>query len=168
MLLAGFLKDQMKISQLVGKNDYEGAIRVLEGSLTNTSEDIPSLEMIALFHSYTGQDEKAIETANKVLAFDANSFGALRLLSQEYAERDEHEIAVNYAKKGVENYPSEDQFAPPDWLFSILKLSAKCSDRFKRIEQHAKKDIAGFNKDRVDWLTWAKEYLSWYDEAYSK
>jgi tetratricopeptide (TPR) repeat protein len=153
---------------LVGRKDYEGALRILEGELTGTDDDKPYIEMVAHCHLWSGNKEKAIETAKKALALNPASFEMPRMLSQIYAEREDHEQAIKYVKNGLINYPSEDLPAPPKWAFSLLKLAGKFSARWKHVEEATKEDFRDQDKARREWQVWAIEYLAWYDEALKK
>lgn len=168
MSTARFLKTQMKVAPLIGRGDYDGAVRVLEGELAGTPEDIPYLELIAQFHLQAGSEGKAIEAAKKVVALDSENFEMPRMLSQIFAEHEDHEQAVDYVKIGLKNFPSELTPTPPSWAFSALKLAGKFSARWKRIHQAAIEDLQDPNKDKKEWQAWAKEYLEWYEANFKK
>lgn len=165
---ASFLKIQMKVAPLIGRRDFDGAVKVLEGELDGTSEDIPYLEMIAQCHWEAGSEEKAIETAKKALALDPSNFEMPMMLSQIFAEHEDHEQAINYVKIGLNNFPSEPIPAPPSWAFSALKLAGKFSARWKRIHEAANQDLQDPDKDRREWQSWAHEYQTWYEDAMKK
>ena len=158
----------MKIAPLIGRGDYEGAIRILEGELTGTADDALYLEMIAHWHWIAGNHEKAIETAKKALSLDPTSFDMPRILSQIYAKREEHEQAAAYVKIGLNNYPAENLQAPPAWAFGVLKFVGKFSARWKRIEEAANEDLKDPDKDRREWNAWAKQYVAWYEASVRK
>lgn len=107
MNTARLLITQMKVAPLIGRRDYDGAVRVLEGELTGTSEDIPYLELIAHCQWQAGSEEGAIETAKMALAHDPKNFETPKMLSQIFAEHEDHEQAIEYAKMGLKNFPSE-------------------------------------------------------------
>lgn len=168
MSTARFLKTQMKIAPLIGRRDYDGAVQVLKGELDGTSEDTPYLEMIAHCFWQAGSEEKAIETAKKALDLDPKNFEMPRMLSQIFAEHENHEEAIEYVKIGLNNFPSEPLTAPPSWAFSALKLAGKFSTKWKRVEQAAIEDLQAPDKDRRTWRSWANEYLAWYEDAMKK
>ncbi len=168
MTVARSLKTQMKVAPLVGRRDFEGALRILEGEITGTAEDKLYLEMIALCHLEAGNQEKAIEAAKKALELNPSSFEMPRMLSQIFAEREDHEQAAEYVRIGLSNYPAEDLPTLPKWSFALLKLAGKFSARWKRVEEAAKEDLRDPEKDRRDWQAWAKEYLAWHGEALKK
>jgi tetratricopeptide (TPR) repeat protein len=168
MTVARSLKTQMKVAPLVGRRDFEGALRILEGEITGTAEDKLYLEMIALCHLEAGNKEKAIEAARKALELNPTSFEIPRMLSQIFAEREDHEQTIEYVRIGLSNYPSEDLPTPPKWAFGLLKLAGKFSTRWKHVEEATKEDLRDPGKDRRDWQTWAKDYLAWYNEALKK
>jgi len=155
----------MKIAPFIGRQDYEGALQLLEGELAGTADDSPYLEMIAHCHWLAGNDEKAIETAKEALELDPNNFEMPKILSQIYAEHEEHEQAVAYVKIGLRNYKSDSLPAVPRWVFGAMKLAAKYSARWKHVEEAAKEDLGDPNKDSREWCAWANEYLLWYEEA---
>lgn len=165
MTVVAFAKTQMQVSRCLGRKDFSGAIRVLEGSLSNNSTDIPSLEMIALCYRWSQRNDMAIATAQQVLAYDSKSFGAIRLLSEVYAEQNDHDAAAKLARLGMENYP-EPLPATPKMAFWLLRLCAAIFPSFKRIEESAKRELADPNKDTKEWYSWAKQYLAWYDTTF--
>lgn len=168
MNTARFLKTQMKIAPLIGRRDYDEALRILEGELTGTADDAAYLEMIAHCHSQTGNEEKAIETAIKVMALDPNNFEMPRMLSQIFVDNGDHEQAVVYVRIGLNNFPSEPTPAPPSWALSALKLAGKFSARWKRVEEATNKELREPDKDRREWQAWANDYLEWYETVLKK
>lgn len=165
MSIAKFAKNQMQVAQCIGREDYDGAIRLLEESLSNSSKDLYALEMIALCHRWSHRDDLAIASARKALAYDPKHFGAIRLLSEIYAERKDHETAVQFTRLGLENYPSPLPATPKAFLW-LLRVGAAIFPRLKRIYESAQGDLADPNKDCAEWYSWAKEYLTWYDSAF--
>lgn len=164
MSIVSFAKTQMQAAQCVGRKDFDGAIRVLEQSLSNDSKDIPYLEMIALCHRWSHRNDMAVATAEQVLAYDPKDFGAIRLLSEIHAERNEHDTAAQFVRLGLENYP-EALPATPRFFFWVLRFVAIVFPRVRRIEEAAKRDISDPNKANGEWYSWAKQYLAWYDSA---
>jgi tetratricopeptide (TPR) repeat protein len=161
MKISSFIKSQMK----AGRNDYEGALQLLEGELTGTNEDLPYLEMIAHYHWWAGNEEKAIITAKKALLMDSKGFDMPKILSVIYAKRENHEEAIRFVRIAVQNYKPGNASEIPGWIFSGLKLAGKFSARFRHIEKAAKEDLADPNKTSREWRAWAEEYMAWYDEA---
>lgn len=155
----------MKIAPLIGQGDYSAALRILENELNKTPEKIPYLEMIAQCQWQSGNEEKAIETAKKALALDPMNFEMPRMLSQIFAEHEDHEQAVQYVKVGLSNFPSEPFPPPPSFLFSALKLAGKLSARWKRVQEAAEQDLRDPGKDSREWQSWANEYLEWHEET---
>ena len=154
----------MQAARCIGGKDFDGAIRVLERSLSNDSTDIRYLEMIALCHRWSHRNDLAISTAEQVLAYDPKDFAAIRLLSEIHAERNEHDTAAQFVRLGLENYP-EPLPATPKIFFWVLHLVAFVFLRVRRIEETAKRDISDPNKASGAWYSWAKQYLAWYDSA---
>lgn len=165
MKLMAFAKAQMEVGRCIGRKDYDGAIRVLESSLSNTSTDVPSLTMIALCHRWSHRNDEAIVTAQRVLAHDSTSFEALRLLSEIYAERKEHESAARFARLGLENFPEPTPPAPKFVLW-LLHVGAIFSSRIRRVEEAARRDLAEPDKEKREWYVWAKQYLAWHDSEF--
>jgi len=168
MNTARFLKTQMKVAPLIGRRDYDKALRILEGELAGTSDDAAYLEMIANCHLWTGNEEKAIETAKKVMVLDPNNFEMPRMLSQIFVNRGDHEQAAVYVRNGVDNFPSEPTPPPPSWMLSVLRLAARFSARWKRIEETTNKELREPDKDRREWRAWANDYLTWYENEMKK
>lgn len=157
-----YAKTQMHAARCIGRKDFDGAIRVLEQSLSNDSQDTPHLEMIALCHRWAHRNDMAIATAQQALAYDPKHFGSIRLLSEIHAERREHDTAAQFVRLGLENYPGPLP-ATPRFFFWVLGLGAVVFPRVKRIEEAARRDIGDPNKDNREWYSWAKQYLAWCD-----
>lgn len=162
MFVVAFAKTQMEVARHIGRKDFDGAIRVLEGSLSHTPADIPFLEMIALCHRWSHRNDMAIAAAQQALAYDTNNFAAVRLLSEIYAERNEHDTAARFVRLGLESYP-EPLPPMPKIFFWVLRLAAMVSPRLARIEEGANRDLGEQNKDNREWYAWAKQYLAWYE-----
>lgn len=165
MSVVAFAKNQMRVGRCIGRKDFRGAIRILESSLSNNSSDVPSLQMIALCHRWSQRNDLAIATAQQVLAYDSENFGAIWLLSEVYADQNEHDAAAKFARLGMENYPKHSP-GTPKWVFWFLRLGAAIFPSFKRIEESAKRDLTDPDKDTREWYSWAKEYLTWYDASF--
>jgi tetratricopeptide (TPR) repeat protein len=161
MKISSFIKSQLKVS----RNDYEGALQILEGELTGTNEDLLCLGMITQYQLWAGNTEKAIGTAKQVLAIDPNNFEMLKMLSLIYAEQENHKDAIEFVKIAIQNYKPEGDPAAPQWMFSTLKLAGKFSSRLKQIEETAREELGDPNKSGREWREWADEYLAWYNEA---
>ncbi|MDO8387384.1 MAG: hypothetical protein Q7T13_13425 [Polaromonas sp.] len=162
MSLIAFAQIQMELGRRIGRKDYDGAISILESSLSNTAKDVHALEMIAHCHRWSNRIDMAIDTARRVLVHDPKKFGALRLLSEVYAERNEHDIAAPFVRLGLESYPEPTPPAPRV-VFWALRLAASVVPRIKRVEEDAREHLADPNKEVRDWFSWAKQYLAWYD-----
>lgn len=165
MRIEKFLKLQMKVAPLLGRRDYGGAVQVFEGALTDTSEDLPFLELLAHCHWHQGDEEKAIETARRALAFDPESFEMPRMLSQILAERENHEEAVKFIKIALKNFPSEPLAVPPSLALAALKIAGKISERCRHAHKSATNELRDADASLLEWQTWANEYLEWYEEA---
>jgi tetratricopeptide (TPR) repeat protein len=167
MSVVSLARNQMRLARLIGRQDFDGAIRLMDGSLSNTAADIPDLEMMAYCHRWSHRNDMAIILAQKVLTYDPKYFGAFRLLSEIYTEQDDHERAAKFARLGIENFP--DPFPSiPKLLFWLLRIGAALFPRLKRINESAKRDLTDLNKDNKEWYLWAKEYLHSYDSVTGK
>jgi tetratricopeptide (TPR) repeat protein len=160
-----FAKAQLEVGRCVGRKDYDGAIRTLEGTLSNTSADAPSLTMIALCYRWSNRNDDAIITGQRVLEYDPTNFDAAQLLSEIYAERKEHEPAARFARLGLDNFP-EPTPAPPKFILWILRIGALVIPRLRRVEESVRRDLADPEKSKREWYLWAKQYLAWYDSAF--
>lgn len=165
MRLASFAKTQLKLARCIGRKDYDGAIRVLESSLSNTDEDAPSLVMVARCHRWSKRDDDAIGVAQGALSCDAGNFEAYRLLADIHAEREEHETAVRFVRLGLDNFP-EPTPPVPKYIFWILRVSALVIPRFKRAEEKTRRELADIDSETRDWYAWAKQYLAWYGSQF--
>ena len=158
------MKTQMDVARYVGYKDYDGAIRVLQASLSNSAIDIPSLELIAHCHRWSSRNDMAISVAQQTLAYDPNNFESMRLLSEIYAERKDHVSAVRFIRLGLENYP-EPQPSVPKIYFSLLRLVSAIVPRFRSIHEAAKRDLGDLDNGNRKWFFWAKQYIAWYNSV---
>lgn len=165
MSVTKFAKNQIQVAKCIGQKDFDGAIRILEKSLSDSSRDLPALEMIALCHRWSHRDSMAIASAQKALAYEPKHFGAIRLLSELYAEQENHEAAAQFARLGIENYPSPLPAASKAIMW-LLRIGATVFPRLKRINEAAQRDLADPNRDRTEWYAWARAYLTWYDSTF--
>ena len=128
MRLLNFAHTQLKLSRRIGRKDYDGAIDVLERALTNTDEDVPYLVMIAWCHRWSNRDNEALVFAERARACDVNNFEANRLLADIYAERNQHELAIGFARVGLDHLPASTS-PVPGFVFSVLSpLTLLCRD----------------------------------------
>jgi|SRR5712691_427264 len=159
-------KVQLQAARCVGRKDYDEAIRVLEAALSGSPRDVPFLELIAHCHYWANREDLALTSAQKALELDPKSFGAIKFMSGIYAKRTEHEVAAQYVRRGLENYPKPLP-TPPKAFFLFLRLASFLFPRLRAIEKRAREDIADPNKSNSDWYTWARQYLAWYDGTHS-
>lgn len=165
MGLVAFAKTQLEVGRCVGRKDYDGAIRVLESSLSNSNADAHSLVMIALCHRWSNRNDDAIEMAQRALYHDSKNFGAYRLLAEVYAERKEHAMAVRFVRLGLDHFPEPTPPAPK-LIIWLLRVSAFFVPRFRRVTETARTELTDPDSDTRDWFAWAKQYLAWYDSEY--
>lgn len=157
----------MQVASHIGRKDFDGAIRILQGALCNDSRDVPYLEMIDLCHHWSDRNDMAISAAQRALAYDSKCFGAIRLLSKIHAERNEHDTAVQLVRLGMENYPEPLPAAPKPFIW-ILHLLAVIFPSVRRIESAVRRDFSDPNSDDKEWYVWAQRYLAWYDSSCEK
>lgn len=162
MSIAAFAKVQVELARCIGRRDFDRAVQVLNESLSNSEADVPSLVLIAQCHRSAGRDDMAIASAQRALAYDPRNFGSIRLMSEIYAKRREHDTAARYVRLGLESYP-EPLPPMPKIFFRLLRVLAAISPRLRRIEASAREDLGDRNKENAQWYGWAKEYLAWYD-----
>jgi tetratricopeptide (TPR) repeat protein len=153
MQLVAFAKTQVAVGRCIGRKDYDGAISVLENSLSNTDADAPSLLMIALCHRWSNRNDDAITMAQRALSHDSRNFEAYRLLADIYTERKQHEMAVRFVRLGLENFPEPS--TPPKFFFWLLRFGAFFLPRLKRMEETARTELTHSNSETRDWYTWA-------------
>jgi tetratricopeptide (TPR) repeat protein len=161
MRLVPFAKTQFEVARCIGREDYDGAIRALEGSLSNTSEDAPSLAMIAMCHRWSNRNDEALTVAQRILVFDPTNFDAFQLLSEIHAERQEHEAAARFIRLGLDHFPEPTPPAPK-FLFRLLRIGALVSRRLRHVEETARSDLGDPDRDNRKWYLWATKYLAWY------
>ena len=159
MPVTTFLKDQMLLARHVGNKDYQTAIKILEESLTDSPEDVATLEVIALFHHLSGKDEKGIESANKAIAYDNTSFGALKVLSEIYVGQGNHEMTIQFVRRGIEHFRNDEIPLPLRMFATLAKGLSSVSPRFQKVAEQSKNNLEG-NKE---WLVWAHSYVAWYE-----
>ena len=152
----------LRIARLIGRKDYSGAISQLEATLQGQPTDVSALELIANCHRWSGADDKAIDTAARILEIDVTKFSALKMLSEIHAERGNPELAVSFVRRALESYPAPLEPVSPKlvtlarWIFRIVApLKRVRDDEFRVLEDP--------NEIDRKWYAWAKEYLAWYD-----
>jgi tetratricopeptide (TPR) repeat protein len=165
MFIATFWKVQWQLALRIGRQDFDGAIRVLEAALEGGATDARYLEMIAQCHYWAKREEMAIASAKRALDVDAHSFEAIKLLSEIHARRIEHDIAASYVRRALEGYP-QPLPQTPKAFFGILRLVSLVFPRLRSLAARAKEDIGNPNKANEQWYEWAKKYLAWYDETH--
>jgi hypothetical protein len=106
----------------------------------------------------------AITSAKRALDLDPNSFGAIKILSEMYARRTEHELAAQYVRRGLERFPTPLPTMPKAF-FGALRLASLIFPRLRTIEERAREDISDPNRNNDEWYVWAKQYLAWYDQS---
>ena len=124
--------------------------------------DVPHLELIAHCHYWAKREEMAIASAKRALDIDPKSFGAMKLLSEIYATRTDHDTAAQYVRRALEHYPQPAP-ATPGAFVGILRATSFLFPR--RIAVRAREEIENPDKNTEQWHAWAKEYLAWYDQA---
>ncbi|MCI0612265.1 hypothetical protein L0244_04675 [bacterium] len=160
-------KYHLHAAHYVGRKDYDQAIQIIAKSLVGSKQDVWSLEMIALCHHWAKRDDLAIETVKRALAYDQTSFGAIELISKIFASRSDHDNAAHYMRVGLDNF-QEPLPRIPRFYFSLLRFLGVLFPRFKRLSKQAEKDLVNPDQSREEWNAWAKEYLTWYDETYTR
>ena len=160
MAIGRFLKVQWQVARRVGRKDFDGAIRVLEEALNGGAMDVHPLELIAHCHYWAKREEMAIACAKRALDIDPKFFGAMKLLSEIYARRTDHDTAAQYVRRALEQYPRPLPPTPKAFL-SILRAATFLFPRLRNVAE----DAGNPNKNTEQWYAWAKEYLAWYDHA---
>jgi tetratricopeptide (TPR) repeat protein len=156
-------KDQLKASRFIGKQKYDQAIDLISKGLTGSKEDVPMLCMIAMCHHWAGRDEEAIETANRVLAFEPDCFDAAELLSRIHFSRSEFEQATKYARLGIEHFP--EPLPEPPSLSIFIKFAGLFFPRLKQRAETARRYVSETNASRSEWKAWAEKYLEWQGQS---
>jgi tetratricopeptide (TPR) repeat protein len=155
----------LRAGRYVGRKDYDQAIQIMSRSLVGSKQDVWVLEMIANCHHWAKNDDLAVETAKKALAYDQNSFGPIKLLSIIFAGRSDYDNATYYMRLGLNNLPEPLPEIPP-YYFSVLRFFGIFLPRFKRLSYQAEKDLGNLNQAEEEWNVWAKNYLAWYDATH--
>ena len=96
------------------------------------------------------------------LRCDSDDFDALRMLAEIYANRNEHDKAVDFVRRGLANHPKPS--APLPRVAKALRIVAPLLP--KRLRRAIETDLTIFEDPGANdrkWFAWAKEYLAWYD-----
>ena len=165
MRLLPFAKNQFEVARCIGREDYDGAIRALESSLSDTRDDVPSLAMIAMCHRWSNRRDEALAVAQRILSFDPANFDAFQLLSELHAERQEHDDAARFIRLGLDHFP-EPTPPPPKFLLRLLRIGARVSQRLKHVDEIARSELGDPDRDKKKWYLWATKYLAWYDSNF--
>lgn len=153
-----------QVAKLIGRKNYSAAIQTLEDCIARDPRDVASLELLAHCYRWSGSDEKAIRAATKALAVDPNDFGSLRLLSEILANRGEHGRAIEYVRRGIEQYPEEMSPVAP-FLVALAKVVMRILRPRRPMRADELAPWAGINAANREWFHWAKRYLAWYDSG---
>ncbi|MGI9408670.1 MAG: tetratricopeptide repeat protein [Hyphomicrobiaceae bacterium] len=148
------------ISNLIGREDFDGAVDYLRAGLKGDASDLDTLKMIAHCHHWAGNTDDAIAVSREALIHDPALFEMHAILAQLLADKGEHEDACFHACKGLVNYP-EPQPEPPGLRNSI----AACLSRISATEPEPSPNLAmqWVKAGRTEWFDWAKQYLNWYE-----
>lgn len=146
----------------VGRGQLDEAIDEIRGTLKGDASDAHSLEMIAQCHHWAGRPDEAISACREALKYDSNSFPMLSLLARLLADRDEHENAAIYARKGLESYP--EPLKVPRFVDALFKIMSVFIPRLRGVTPtDALKQVEA---EDAEWFAWAKQYLDWYDSVF--
>jgi tetratricopeptide (TPR) repeat protein len=154
-------REQLALARLVGRRDFDGAIRIVSRGLTNSNKDVSSLTMIAQCHLWADREDQALASAEQALRYDSKNFKAIELVARIFINRSQHETAVEYVRAGLENFPSPSPPMPRFYLW-LTRALGRVSRRLKWAEG----SLRDLDKSDREWYDWAKKYLAWYDETH--
>ena len=154
----------LRFAELIGRQDFDGAIEYLRVRLKGDASDLASLEMIAQCHHWARRPGEAIAACRDALTYDTTSFDMHALIAQLLAEEGEHDAVANHARKGLECYP-EPLPGVPRFLSSIGNALSRL---FWNRTLDADMALKRVEAERADWFSWANRYLSWYDANFDK
>jgi len=153
----------LQLARHIGRRDYASAIAHLQTYLQTHPGEVAGWTLLAQCHRLAGSDARAIESATAALRHDAGDFSALKMLSEIHASRNEHEVAVAFIRRGLENFPLPSP-PMPRILLKTFRLAALLLP--KRLGASIESDLPGFedpDRENRTWFAWAKNYLRWYD-----
>src|SRR6266550_6313708 len=159
-----FVSPMFRVAKSMRRKDFPAAIRMLEEHLIGEPSDVFSLLMLAECYRWSGFDDKAIQTASRILQYDANDFSGLRLLSEIYARREEKDRAAEFVRRALENYPQPTPHTP-HMLISVAKFLARVLPPLRHMQARDFAVLEDPNTSDREWFDWAKRYLAWYDGA---
>jgi tetratricopeptide (TPR) repeat protein len=158
--------DFITLPWLIGRNDYDGAIRVLEDRLSRNPNEIETMEMIAQCHQWARRDDEAMAAATRTYALDSSSFEANRMLSGYYVKHGDHDSAARHARLGLENFPA--QFRVPKIVIRIVSWVLRLHPRLRKrnLKAEMEMNFEALEEEKARWYDWAMEYLAWYDSTH--
>jgi tetratricopeptide (TPR) repeat protein len=160
------VKLDLGVARCVGRNDFDGAVRLLEEALAG-SPNADDMTMLATCHRWAGRPEMAIQTAERALDLDATSFNAIQLLSELHAERKDYATAARFARLGLEQFP-EPLAASPRVFQWVLSAMVALVPRMREIEASTRQTLDDPSASSRKWYEWATAYLAWYDQTCAK
>lgn len=154
----------MKISQAVGRGDSSAVISNCERILESYPRDLFALAMLAEYSNRLEQQNKAIEYAKQALEIDPNSLSMSRLLADIYYKLEEYDHAYDYVNRALSVHPTHKyrsyRTTPLSWLIKIVALLPK----YRGLYQKSTNEFKALDAYEKEWLEWAQEYKTWYEE----
>ena len=160
--LPQFAGVMFRVSRSIGRKDFPEAIQALEDCVSRDPLDTATLGLLAECHRWSGSDDKALEVAERVLGIDPHDFSSLKLLSEILAHRGEHQLAVAYVRRGLEQYPEEMDPVSP-YLVTLAKVVMRILRPRRSIPAEDFAPWERINGKNREWFEWAKRYLAWFD-----
>lgn len=145
-------KNAIAIGNATGKGEWQ---KVLDLA------DKDDYALIALAYEKLEKIDKAKEYYH--LAFkEYNSVLAIQQISMIYASENNYNKAYRYIKTGLELVKYENNYGMKFFSFflDILKKILHPSYSFRKMRKDTKEDIEHSN----DWIRWAREYKTWYED----
>ncbi len=168
LLLLRFVRDQFVLAWRIGRQDFDGAILVLEASLSRMPDDAETknmrtegIAMIAELHEGAHRHDEAIAAAKRAHALDSRHLETNKLLSKIYAKRGEHDLAAKHVRLALESPPLMTQ--GPQWMWHLLGWITSISPRLRQFTTELEQSTRGQGSDDVAWHGWAVKYLAWCD-----
>ena len=155
----------LRLAGMIGRGEFGQAIAEMRAGLRGDSSDQASLEMIASCHHWSGQTDEATAAAYEALRYDPNAFEMHAMLAQLLADKGEHERAADHVRKRLEWYPEPVPKAPAA-LNSAFSWLGRMVPRLRGLDPDGA--LRRVEAERAQWFQWAKQYLTWYDEAFGE
>lgn len=156
------MRKMMSLGLAVGRNDIARIEALCTEALRADERDGMALMVLADTYWRNLQPEKALPPALKALEVDPTDFYALRIAAGVYADRGDHALAHDFAKRLL---TADPPVLPPTKAVSSILSPFTWLGKVRRLRARVERDEVQSKTSYTDWVQWAKEYVAWYENG---